>query len=51
MKLIFLKILITKQRLSVNRVDLKNFDSASFIKWSNIANSSKSTFHQFRIEI
>lgn len=50
MKLIFLKILITKQRLSVNRVDLKNFDSASFIKWS-IANSSKSTFHQFRIEI
>lgn len=50
MKLIFLKILIIKQRLSVNRVDLKNFDSASFIKWS-IANSSKSTFHQFRIEI
>lgn len=50
MKLIFLKILISKQRLSVNRVDLKNFDSASFIKWS-IANSSKSTFHQFRIEI
>lgn len=50
MKLIFLKILIIKQRLSVNRVDLKNFDSASFIKLS-IANSSKSTFHQFRIEI
>lgn len=50
MKLIFLKILISKQRLSVNRVDLKNFDSASFIKWS-IANSSKSTFHQFKIEI
>lgn len=50
MKLIFLKILISKHRLSVNRVDLKNFDSASFIKWS-IANSSKSTFHQFRIEI